>query len=679
MIFCRDRSIHDDDGTARGVALRWLVSVIINNTVKQVNEKSKAATVSPTLLFVATKKINLLGAVVVAWTVSVPVPIIIFQRTNILIVKLSVVEPQTTSNFQIFKSYNTSKAMVVWSSNVEQGVGVVDVTDVVEPAFIDVTALQSSYSRDIEDDESEDEVISLVDYDDIDVDIERTEESLEQRQHHQEPQSGQQQRQPAESDRRDGADQLSSDEEHPLDLAAASGMTDVTSPYNNTTTKLTDTTETVSEIQKEEVQSNPLPGEYLVQLQAVQLYYPGHHSDYTAVKQAFEDGSLEKFEKLMSKLREKQRVYDQYRSFTRLNELAGLELAYPGFDEDVSELEKWHLTHPPSDENDALFKDKIEGLRNKDALFFGDRSHPNIVALDQLVLTYTNWRDDVTDATKVHCDQPAHHFPDKLHMLREKQRIHDGDRNHWRLKLLDKLHLTYPGWTNDVAQVEIWHLHHADTPQNTSLFTEVIDGMRDQQIIYLGWDRVGDDDDNEEEEGPNGDDQDDTKSDKSGSQGPSNRVSQLIDSMESRRKTAAKDAEASSKDFKTKPRSGSPTSLSSSGLGFESDQDVSLSAESSTISIGASSQSNPAAYLLSSPSTEGMTMSNETTTPTKDKKKKSASLGKCVVCLSRSKTHVFVPCGHMCCCAACGTHAMETGALCPMCRTDADNVFRVFI
>jgi Zinc finger, C3HC4 type (RING finger) len=448
--------------------------------------------------------------------------------------------------------------------------------------------------------------------------------------------------------------------------------------------------------------TKPLPVELLGELQSLQLYYPGHQRDYYAAQEAFDTNSIEKFHKALKKLKEKQQVYDQYRSFTRLNELAALELVYPGHEEDLQNLEQWHLSHPPSDENDALFKDKLEGLRNKDALFFGDRSHPNIVALDGLVLTYPNWESDFQDATKVHCDQPAHQFPDKLHMLREKQRIHVGDRCHWRLQVLDKLQLTYPGWKNDLAQVEIWHLHHADTPQNTSLFAEVIEGMRDQQIIYLGWDGVEQDADDDDDQDDNG------ASNNSESNRSSSRVAELLGSTESRKKTAARAAVASSNDFKTKPRTSSRSSASSSSslasstssksstndrssdsdtnaelrtgpplpsqhppysssLPYQSDRDASINGFPATAAAAATATTNPS-WLLSSPSSEGPSST----------KKKPASLGKCIVCLSRSKTHVFVPCGHLCCCAACGTHAMETGALCPICRSDANNVYRVF-
>lgn len=398
-----------------------------------------------------------------------------------------------------------------------------------------------------------------------------------------------------------------------------------------------------------EVQPKPLPIEFLDDLRSLHLYYPGYHRDYAAAAQAFRAGSEANFQKAFRKLQDKQRVYEDYRSFTRLNQLAALELAYPGHEQDKQDLEQWHLSHPPDDDTDAVFRDKLEGLRNKDALFFGDRSHPNVVVLDELVLTYPDWQSDFQETIKVHCDQPAGLFPDRLHMLREKQRIHQGDRTHWRLVQLDKLKLTYPGWENDVAQVEVWHLHHGDTPKNTKLFAEVVEGMRDQQIIFLGWDGVGEDDDEEDKGGVN-------------------HVGQLLDSMSVTGSSVADaggvaaGANPTPGDYKRTPRS----SIRSSYSSFSSNSDKSHDSDT------AQHRTGPPA------STESLTNVG-TNASSSSLNKKPINLGKCVVCLTRTKTHVFVPCGHLCACAACGTQSMETGALCPICRSDADNVYRVFL
>jgi hypothetical protein len=206
------------------------------------------------------------------------------------------------------------------------------------------------------------------------------------------------------------------------------------------------------------------------------------------------------FIKVFRKLKDKQRVYDDYRAFTRLNELAALELRYPGHEFDKQTVEQWHLQHPSDDETDMIFQDKLEGLRNKAKLFFGDRSHPNIRDLDALDLTYEGWEEDYQAAVTAHCDTPARSFANALHRLRQKQCVYEGDRSHWRLVTLDKLNLSYPGWETDFAEVEEWHFNSADNVKNDKLYAEVLEGMKDQQQIYLGWDYDEDDSDDADDE-----------------------------------------------------------------------------------------------------------------------------------------------------------------------------------
>lgn len=47
----------------------------------------------------------------------------------------------------------------------------------------------------------------------------------------------------------------------------------------------------------------------------------------------------------------------------------------------------------------------------------------------------------------------------------------------------------------------------------------------------------------------------------------------------------------------------------------------------------------------------------------------------CVVCMDATRTHLIAPCGHKCLCESCST---TFGTMCPICRTDAMLVCRVF-
>ena len=52
----------------------------------------------------------------------------------------------------------------------------------------------------------------------------------------------------------------------------------------------------------------------------------------------------------------------------------------------------------------------------------------------------------------------------------------------------------------------------------------------------------------------------------------------------------------------------------------------------------------------------------------------------CSVCLDSRVTHVFVPCGHACVCAACAASVMRSERPeCPICRADSLMTMEVFV
>lgn len=52
----------------------------------------------------------------------------------------------------------------------------------------------------------------------------------------------------------------------------------------------------------------------------------------------------------------------------------------------------------------------------------------------------------------------------------------------------------------------------------------------------------------------------------------------------------------------------------------------------------------------------------------------------CAVCMAAQKTTLFLPCKHLCACAACAARVMATGPppLCPMCRAEARSTLDVY-
>ena len=57
-----------------------------------------------------------------------------------------------------------------------------------------------------------------------------------------------------------------------------------------------------------------------------------------------------------------------------------------------------------------------------------------------------------------------------------------------------------------------------------------------------------------------------------------------------------------------------------------------------------------------------------------------AEESECVVCMDKTRTHSFVPCGHRCVCAECAALVMRAAQpLCPNCRTPASSSLQMFL
>ena len=101
-------------------------------------------------------------------------------------------------------------------------------------------------------------------------------------------------------------------------------------------------------------------------------------------------------------------------------DVATSSFSYHGWEQDVEEAE-WIRTSNPS-----LFDHRLRAIILKQTLHSGDRSHPQLVALDALVawgLSYYGWEQDVKRAEANHIDHPSL-FEAGLHLIRHKQIQH---------------------------------------------------------------------------------------------------------------------------------------------------------------------------------------------------------------------------------------------------------------
>ena len=51
----------------------------------------------------------------------------------------------------------------------------------------------------------------------------------------------------------------------------------------------------------------------------------------------------------------------------------------------------------------------------------------------------------------------------------------------------------------------------------------------------------------------------------------------------------------------------------------------------------------------------------------------------CVICKTCRKTHIFVPCGHLCVCVDCAEITMTVSKTCPICRKASTGIMQVFV
>ena len=50
----------------------------------------------------------------------------------------------------------------------------------------------------------------------------------------------------------------------------------------------------------------------------------------------------------------------------------------------------------------------------------------------------------------------------------------------------------------------------------------------------------------------------------------------------------------------------------------------------------------------------------------------------CCVCMQGSKTHIFIPCGHLCVCHKCGEGLMASSKACPICQQVSSSCIKVW-
>jgi hypothetical protein len=133
-------------------------------------------------------------------------------------------------------------------------------------------------------------------------------------------------------------------------------------------------------------------------------------------------------------------------------------------------------------------------MRDKQRVHSGDRSHPDLQALDALskTLSYSGWTEDVSKVKAYHWKGTF--IRDALGNMRRKQREHSGDRSHPVTRALDALsptlscpgsQLSYPGWQADVAEVAQC-TRGSLIFYNDRMWMRALERMRERQRVHSG-------------------------------------------------------------------------------------------------------------------------------------------------------------------------------------------------
>jgi len=349
----------------------------------------------------------------------------------------------------------------------------------------------------------------------------------------------------------------------------------------------------------------------LVALDALNCSYPGWEDD-----KAKAESRYQKFPRLVARtiegMRNKQKLFEGNRSDPELVALDALQCTYPGWQNDKAEAEDCYCNDFP-----VLVMKRIEGMRRKQKEHEGGRnSDPFVINLRALKCTYPGWKEDSAETEEKYLKGVA--GDSELEKMRRKQKIHDGDRSHPDLIALDALNCSYPGWQNDKAKIE---RKHTEPPLYHTKATRMIEKMRKKQTLFQG-DRSHPD-------------------------------LVALDALQCTY-PGWQDDKTEAEEYYWKY----PYLVKTRIEGMVRKQHVHEGSAACPIAVAGNAAGDNS---VARRPAKKRRLNIDSRMPRED------SSSKCVVCLTSEKTHIFQPCGHHCVCADCSVWALEQQK-CPYCR-----------
>jgi Zinc finger, C3HC4 type (RING finger) len=172
-------------------------------------------------------------------------------------------------------------------------------------------------------------------------------------------------------------------------------------------------------------------------------------------------------------------------SFSSNEATRNMILSYPGWQEDKATADRYFAVSPSG----SFFHIKIEAMKNKQRLHDGDRSHTDIVTLDSTTYTYPGWKVDKENALKAHCGDTGGlqlgSVQDKLAMMARKELVFQDRHSFDALRELDEFNLSYEGVEDDLAFAERLFV---ESPAS-QLFHHKVAAMKVKQAVLVDGDR----------------------------------------------------------------------------------------------------------------------------------------------------------------------------------------------
>ncbi|KAL7498896.1 hypothetical protein ACHAWT_008586 [Skeletonema menzelii] len=411
------------------------------------------------------------------------------------------------------------------------------------------------------------------------------------------------------------------------------------------------------------------------------LTYDGHKNDLKELEQAH-FGRGRSFDNILRRVREKEKMSKGDRSHPNLVRLDKLmkNVTYDGWRDDFRKAEHKHLHHP------FIFDSVLKEIERKQKISIGDRSDEELKVLDSLSLSYPGWKRDWQEAFRGYIQGFSLDYLQIIFCLNEKQRMHNGDRSHPRLVALDTLQLSYPGWEKDVKKYEKRHtcsqlrfgfLGETEARKEIEIlkckqksYCYGVDDLSwmasDQRTIvnaqwtFHGWKKAVQ---KVREMTIPGFDFGDTLE--------HFQVRQLIHND----------------DYSHHPLLVALSSMKLSYPSWEEDFGRTKRKLNRTSSLfwkdtlemniqGMRKKQTVYDGYVRSLKKESKPKSKSMS---KQKDEEETGLKECVVCWVARRTHVFVPCGHMCACKACSDHMLERRKICPTCNQPSTMAIEVFV